>query len=138
MGRKTNPINPPISPDEINALITQTSETRYIYTLKRIADSEYLWTIVKDDKSFFVQNNGIDFFIPIWSAREYAILFCNTLGKEYRIVSISLDEFAENVIDVICAQQYLLNVFPTIKDCGKIVSVQIFAEDLSKFLNDYY
>lgn len=42
------------------------------------------------------------------------------------------------MIDYICQNDLLINVFPTVSDpFGKIVGLNTFAEDLSKALEDY-
>ena len=53
-------------------------------------------------------------------------------------IAITLDSFEESVIDYICKEELLLNVFPTVQEpLGKIVGLNTFAEDLSEFLDDY-
>lgn len=47
-----------ISIEEKNALIQCQAEVRYKYTLKRIADTETMWSIVGNDNSFSIQSNG--------------------------------------------------------------------------------
>lgn len=45
-----------ISIEEKNALIQCQAEVRYKYTLKRIADTETMWSIVGNDNSFSIQS----------------------------------------------------------------------------------
>lgn len=53
-------------------------------------------------------------------------------------IAITLDSFEESVIDYICKEELLLNVFPTAQESvGKIVGLNTFAEDLSEILEDY-
>ena len=65
-----------ISTEEKNALIQCQSDIRYKYTLKRIADTETLWSIVENEDTFSIQYHGKMKLFPIWSAKEYAQDFC--------------------------------------------------------------
>lgn len=113
-------------------------DVRYQYTIKRIADTETLWTIGVDNQTFAIQKSGEDCLLPIWSSKEFAITFGSTFMKEYRCIPISLDNFEENIIDIICENGYLLNVFPTqTEEIGKVVGINSFSEDLSAALSEY-
>lgn len=46
-----------ISTEEKNALIQCQSDIRYKYTLKRIADTETMWSIVDNNGAFFIQSD---------------------------------------------------------------------------------
>lgn len=127
-----------ISYKEIKALEKCNSEIRYNYTLKRIADTETLWSIVDQDGCFAIQTYNNKKFLPIWSSKEYAQVFCANEWNSYKWIAITLDSFEDSVIDFICQNGVLLNVFPTkLESLGKIIDLNTFAEDLSKFLEDY-
>ncbi len=59
-----------ISNEEFKAL------TRYQYALKRIADTETMWSIVGDKSSFAIQSFGKEQLLQICSSKEYAQAFC--------------------------------------------------------------
>lgn len=101
-----------ISIEEKNALIQCQAEVRYKYTLKRIADTETMWSIVGNDNSFSIQSNGKIKLFPIWSAKEYAQAFCVNERINCRSVTITLDCFENSVIDFICEKGLYINVFP--------------------------
>lgn len=127
-----------ISTEEKNALIQCQSDIRYKYTLKRIADTETLWSIVENEDTFSIQYHGKMKLFPIWSAKEYAQDFCVNERKDCQSIAIDLDCFENSVIDFICEKDLYINVFPTEKDSfGQIVSLNKFAEDLSILLEDY-
>ena len=65
-----------ISTQKKNALIQCQSDIRYKYTLKRIADTETLWSIVENEDTFSIQYHGKMKLFPIWSAKEYTQDFC--------------------------------------------------------------
>lgn len=138
MEEKT-PINElKISPKEIKTLMSCNLDVRYQYTIKRIADTETMWTLGVDNQTFAIQKSGEDYLLPIWSSKEFAIIFGSTFMKEYSCVPISLDNFEESIIDIICENGYLLNVFPTqTEEIGKVVGINSFSEDLSAALSEY-
>jgi hypothetical protein len=137
--KEKTPINElKISPKEIETLMSCNPDVRYQYTIKRIADTETLWTLGVDNQTFAIQKNGEDHLLPIWSSKEFAIIFGSTFMKEYSCVPISLDNFEESIIDIICENGYLLNVFPTqTEEIGKVVGINSFSEDLSAALSEY-
>ena len=137
--KEKTPINElKISPKEIEALMSCNLDVRYQYTIKRIADTETMWTLGMDNQTFAIQKSGEDSLLPIWSSKEFAITFGSTFMKEYRCIPISLDNFEENIIDIICENGYLLNVFPTqTEEIGKVVGINSFSEDLSAALSEY-
>lgn len=138
MEEKT-PINElKISPKEIETLMSCNLDVRYQYTIKRIADTETMWTLGMDNQTFAIQKSGEDYLLPIWSSKEFAIIFGSTFMKEYNCFPISLDNFEESIIDIICENGYLLNVFPTqTEEIGKVVGINSFSEDLSAALSEY-
>ena len=137
--KEKTPINElKISPKEIETLMSCNADVRYQYTIKRIADTETMWTLGMDNQTFAIQKSGEDYLLPIWSSKEFAIIFGSTFMKEYNCFPISLDNFEESIIDIICENGYLLNVFPTqTEEIGKVVGINSFSEDLSAALSEY-
>ena len=44
---------------EISALLAQSAEMRYDYSIKRIADADCLWTVISNDGSYcLIADNG--------------------------------------------------------------------------------
>lgn len=54
----------------------QILEVLYQYTQKRTVDIERLWTVVGNEESFIVSNNGDKRLLPILCFKEYAQAFC--------------------------------------------------------------
>ena len=138
MGKETSLNELMISNEEFEALTKCRPEVRYQYTLKRIADTETMWSIVRDKSSFAIQSFGKERLLPIWSSKEYAQAFCINDNADCESIAITLDSFEESVIDYICKEELLLNIFPTVQESlGKIVGLNTFTEDLSDILEDY-
>ena len=138
MAKGTNLNKLYISSEEFEALTKCNPEIRYSYTLKRIADTEAIWSIVDKAGIFAIQNCDKRRLFPVWSSEEYAQSFCTKEWKDFNSSAFTLDYFEEHMIDYICQNRLLINVFPTISEpFGKIVGLNAFAEDLSKALEDY-
>lgn len=123
---------------EISALLAQSAEMRYKYTIKRIADADCLWAIISSDGSYcLIADNGCQMF-PIWPFKEYAEMYLGGKAVEFDIVSIDLNKFEHEVIDIICDNNFPIAVFPiSDDDTGKIVNLDIFVKDLSVELENY-
>ena len=138
MENNTIPNEVIISGKEFNALIKSQPNVRYQYAIKRIADTETMWSIVDNNGAFFIQSYGNERLLPIWSSKEYAHAFCVKDWYNYKIKAISLDTFENSIIDFICKEGLSINVFPTGQEVlGKVVGLNQFAEDLSHALEDY-
>ena len=138
MENNTIPNEVIISEKEFNALIKSQPDVRYQYALKRIADTETMWSIVDSNGAFLIQSYANERLLPIWSSKEYAHAFCVRGWSNYKIKAISLDTFENSIIDFICKEGLSINVFPTGQEVlGKVVGLNQFAEDLSHALEDY-
>lgn len=136
MSYKPNELHIPCQ--EIKAMLSCPANIRYQYTIKRIADTETMWTLGMEEESFALQKSEDKYLIPIWSSREFAEDFGSKYLKDYICVPITLDAFEENIIDFICENGYNINVFPTRAEIlGQVVDITTFAEDLAKALEDY-
>lgn len=138
MENNTMPNELIISEKEFNALIKSQPDVRYQYALKRIADTETMWSIVDNNGAFVIHSYGNERLLPIWSSKEYAHAFCVKYWSNCKIKAISLDTFENSIIDFICKEGLSINVFPTGQEVlGKVVGLNQFAEDLSHELEDY-
>ena len=99
MGKEASLNELRISNEEYEALTKCQPEVRYQYTLKRIADTETMWSIVGDKNSFAIQPFGKERLLPIWSSKEYAQAFCMKENADCVSIAITLDSFEESVID---------------------------------------
>ena len=128
-----------ISKEEFQALEKCNSEIRYTYTIKRIADAEALWYILDEDGYLIIQTDGNKKFLPVWSSKEYAQVFCVKGENNYKYSAITSETFQDSVIDYIKQNGILINVFPTKKEpLGKIVDLKTFVEEINYLAEDYY
>lgn len=64
-------------------------------------------------------------------------VLCKQHG-DFKSIAITLEDFEENVIDFICDEELLINIFPTENEpIGRIVDLNKFAKDLSILLEEY-
>ncbi len=127
-----------VSSKEFEALNKCDRIVRYKYVMKRIANTETLWTMCKDERTMVIQLIDGQGLFDVWSSKEYGLAFINKVNPNYICSPVSLDEFVEYFIDFICEENLLINVFPTEKEfIGKIVDINVFAEHLRKELEDY-
>lgn len=128
-----------ISKEEFQALEKCNSETRYTYTVKRIIDAEVLWTIVDEEDHLVIQTDGNKKFMPVWSSKEYAQVFCVKGENNYKYSAFTWETFEDSVMEYIRQNDILINVFPTKKEpFGKIVDSNTFVEEINKLIEEYF
>ena len=128
-----------ISKEEFQALEKCNSETRYTYTVKRIIDTEVLWTIVDEKDHLVIQTDGNKKLLPVWSSKEYAQVFCVKGENNYKYSAFTWETFEDSVMEYIRQNDILINVFPTKKEpFGKIVDSNTFVEEINKLIEEYF
>ena len=110
---------------------------RYKYFLKRVADSESLYTLKSDNGNYVISEIDDNRLFPMWSAREYAELCKENGWNDCIVEELTLDGLDEEIFDLIASERYLINVFPTQEKTGFIVDLDEFARDLSDELKHY-
>lgn len=122
---------------EIENVSSLNPQLRYKYLIKRVADSELLFTL-KDSKGQFliteVEGNKL---FSIWSSKEFASNCIQGDWINYNPSEITLEQFQEEVIDFLEENNFLINVFSVGNKSGFVVNILEFAQDLSKELNNY-
>lgn len=122
----------------VSALLDKSAEMRYKYSIKRIADTESLWTIISDDGYYrLIDNNGKQLF-PIWPFKEYVEMYMIGEATDFNAISIDLIKFENEVIDIIRNNNIPLAIFPISDDnTGKIIEANTFIKDLYVELANY-
>lgn len=126
-----------VHPKEIESVTSLEPIERYRYFLKKVADSEELYLLEHENGEYATSELDGSILIPLWSAKEFAELCkINDWGK-CNIKEISLENFEDEIIDIITESSYLINIFPVFERTGFIVDVDEFALDLSDELKNY-
>lgn len=124
-------------PKEIEKVVSLEPLERYKYFIKKIADREFLFTLINENGEYatsFVDDNEL---FPLWSDKDYVEL-CKVNGWEnYSIKEISLEDLGGDLINLIAQSNYLLNIFPVYDKTGFIVDLAEFTRDLSQELENY-
>jgi hypothetical protein len=110
---------------------------RYKYFIKKIADSEELWTIVDINGDYALSDIDDKTFISFWSAKEFIYTNLEEGWKECTPKKLTFDDLEDEIFDTIANKNYLINVFPVNGKSGFIVDLDEFARELSDELKKY-
>ena len=126
-----------ISQKEIESVSSLPAFDRYQHFIKRVADFELMYTLCDDKGDFAIADLDNNELLSFWPAKEYANL--NAIGEwsAYQVKEISIQDFEDEVIDIIVSQSYLLNIFPTNDKTGFVVDLEEFSRDLSSEMGKY-
>ena len=127
-----------IAKQEVNSLLSCPKEVRYKYTLKRIADTETLWTIGFDKETILIQDDCDKQFFLVWSSKEFAEDFISNLKGHHEVIPITLYDFLGKEQNIISQMKCIINIFPTKTELlGMTVNLECFIADLNLYLKDY-
>lgn len=126
-----------VHPKEIERVSMLSPKERYNYFLKRVADSEELYSLKNNQNQFIVSELEGNLLFPMWSAKEFAENCLIDGWENHQIIPLNLDDLEEEIFDLIAKENYLLNIFPVKEKTGFIVDLDEFARDLSEELKNY-
>ena len=126
-----------ITEQEVNMVTALEPFDRYKYLIKRVADSEKLYSLINKEGNWALSDVENNLLLPIWSAEIFAINCAqgNWAGFEYK--EISIESFEEEIIGFIHEEKLLLNVFPVGSNTGFVVDLNEFVRDLANELRKY-
>jgi hypothetical protein len=127
-----------ITDQEIEAVSALDPFNRYQYVLKRIADSEVLYSLVNQKGSWAISELKDNKLFPIWSAHVFAKRCALDAWAGFECKEVTLETFQEVLIDFIEEENLLLNVFPVGIKTGFVVDVNEFVRDVVDGLNRYH
>ena len=82
-----------------------------------------------------IENNAV---LSVWSASEFAEENVVDEWRSFSVKEITLEEFEEEIIDMIEKNNWLMNVFSIKGKSGFIVDINEFAKDLSIEMQKYH
>jgi hypothetical protein len=116
----------------INAL----PETRFEYTVKRIADWETLWTIADESDSLgMLTDDAKNVIFPIWPFKEFAQLYCTGEFANYKPMVIELSDFLDEYLPDYEKKNYKLSLLPLPTKRGEVMDISMFREALNNELD---
>ncbi len=125
-----------ITPKEIEAVSKLSSEKRYHHFIKKVADTQELWSLYDNGWALAGDDDGNQIF-PLWPAAEYAEISAITRWKEFKPKKITLEEFFEDVLPDLKEEKILLGIFFNSEGQGIVISVDDFLPYLQEELDKY-
>ncbi|MDR2271355.1 MAG: DUF2750 domain-containing protein [Sphingobacterium sp.] len=126
-----------LSEKEISSVVRLIPFERYKYFLKRLADTERMYTLVNGNNEYAFSEVENNYLFSIWPFIEYALLSAVGEWVDYKVKEITLEEFEDEVIDWLEQNNYLINVFSVDSKVGFVVNLMAFVRDLSEELKNY-
>jgi hypothetical protein len=126
-----------ITEKEIEAVSALTPYERYKYFIKRVADTELMYSLKSPDGNWAISEVEGSKLFPLWSANEFAEQ-CKLSGwLGFYIEEITLETFEDELLEFVHSQGYLLNIFAVGQNTGFVVDILEFAKDLSEEMKNY-
>jgi len=126
-----------VSPKEIEKVSALDPFERYQHFIKRVADSQKLYTLNSKDGNW--ARSDVDGFMlyPLWPFKEYAINCFRDAWKDFEVLEFDLDDFRDRVLPLIVNEGFLFNVFPVGDKTGFVVNESEFIRDINDELTKY-
>lgn len=126
-----------ISEKEIIAVCQLDAFERYQYFIKRVADSEKMYSLI-DNEGFWAMADIEDkTVISLWPAPEYALINAIDDWDGFLVKEIIIKEFEDDFINCIEKNNWLINIFSFKEKAGLVVDISEFARDLSEEIKKY-
>ncbi len=129
-------MNPSVK--EIEAVSKLTPLKRYKYFIKKIADSEAVWTIVDSNNDFSLSKIESYTLISLWPTEAYIIPNLADGWKTHQPIQLSLEELEKQIFPIAQKQDYLFNIFSVNGKSGFIVSLEELIRDLNYEIETWY
>lgn len=127
-----------VTDKEIASVSLLTPFERYKYFIKRVADSELMYTLIDSNREWAIADVEGKGVLSVWSAPEFAEQNAIEQWSGFSVEEVSIERFEEDVIDKIEENGYLVNVFPVKGKSGFVVELIEFARDLNEEMRKYH
>lgn len=126
-----------ISQEQITAVSALEAKERYSHSLKMIADTEEMYSILDSEGNWVLAElEGRTIFF-IWSAEGYAQPFLKQEWKDSSVEKITIDEYDDEISDFLNEKNILISVFSINNQSGFVVTEEEFKRDLNIELEQY-
>ena len=105
------------------------SEERYSYSIRKIADFEELWVLKTDEGWTMISDSNTNVF-PVWPEKEFAQGYCRETLQNCYADKIDLNEFLEKWLPGLVNDDVQIVVFPVEDFKGVVVTTNKFKRDL--------
>lgn len=110
---------------------------RYQYLIKKIADSEKIYSLQSVDGDWASSTVKNHHLFPIWSTSEFASKAATDAWANFIVVEEDIYNFMEAILPEIENDGFLLNIFPIGDTTGFVVKPDEFTRDLREELEQY-
>jgi len=126
-----------VSPKEIEKVSALDPFERYQHFIKRVADSEKLYTLNSKEGDWARSNVKDAKLYPLWPFKEYAINCINDAWNNFDVIEFDLNDFLDQTLPLIAKEGLLLNIFPVGDKTGFVVNESEFISDINDELTKY-
>jgi hypothetical protein len=127
-----------ISDKEIEAVSKLEPLERYQYFMKKVADTEKMYSLVDKEGNFALSDVEINVLFSLWPAPEFALKCAQGAWEGFTVKEITIEDFEDNILDIVSDNNWLINVFSIECKTGFVVDFGEFARDLSHELKKYH
>ncbi|MBW3623235.1 MAG: DUF2750 domain-containing protein [Armatimonadetes bacterium] len=126
-----------VSDKELESVFSLPAPKRYEYFVKRVADSEEVWSVGDNDGWALLGNDEGKELVPVWPHERYAAACAKGpfSGNEPRM--IPLDAWMERWLPGLEKDGRGVAVFPTLEGTAAHVSPEQLRDDLREELEKY-
>lgn len=126
-----------LNDQEFKSVMSLTATRRYDYLIKKIVDSQVLWSLSSDDGWVLMGKDDGQELIPVWPHEKFAAACISEDWKGSKPQAISLDEWMEHWIPGILQDRRLIAAFPNPAHDALIVPPDGMLADLKEELLQY-
>ncbi|AZI24030.1 DUF2750 domain-containing protein [Pedobacter sp. G11] len=126
-----------ITEKEIEVVSALAPYERYKYFIKRVADTELMYSLKSPDGNWAISEVKASKLFPLWSSTEFADQSKASGWLDFHVEEITLETFEDELLDFVHLHGYLLNVFVVGQNTGFVVDIVEFAKDLSEEMKNY-
>jgi len=126
-----------ITGKEIEAVSALAPYERYKYFIKRVADTELIYSLKSPDGNWAISEVEASKLFPLWSAKEFAEQSKASGWLGFQVEEITLETFEDELLEFVHLHGYLLDVFAVRQNTGFVVDIVEFAKDLSEEMKNY-
>lgn len=120
---------------EFEAVIKLPANIRYEYFIKKVVDYEEVWGLYDDGWAMTEDDHGT-MLIPFWPKRDFAEYCAFEEWSNYKVQSISLDEFINDWLPGIKEDQHKPSIFWNRYDSA-VLEINVLLNDLVQELEKY-
>jgi len=125
------------NPIEVNNVSALKPFDRYKYTVKKVADSELIYTLAHEDGTWALAEVEGKTIVSLWPAVVYAQANATDVWANYQVLTISLNELLTTRLESFKENGFLINVFSKPNKTGFVVSSDEFRADLEEELENH-